>query len=449
MYYLLIFTFAVCCASSVYEVELVEHLHQEHKIRKRETGTTPPTETVTDNHDYYTSKVVSDPDGMYWTELEGDSRHHLSNAQYKTFSIISLSFNFTFYGHFMDTFAITTQGFLHMSSFHHRDLDYSHSRYIAPLMADFDTIANDSHILYRDYGDSCVIEWRNVKLHNQSENGKYTFQTTLFENGTILFSYKSIPETNISDSAWPVKVGIADSFHYDIGQTKFIVRYHQIQINATDLKDSVAIILDPLPTCNTASSCDECTKLKSGFNCAWCHSVSRCSDGFDRHIQEWVEANCSRKAVISSDMCTISTTTSTTTTAMPSTIVTTAMPTSTVTLTPPSTTVTPTIPSTNVITTYPTLTTAGNTEKPQKEGQTAQKDSGKTLQIVIPIVVVCSVLLILVGVWVVYARAHPNTASGQWLIENRPGQIKKKMSDRFSNISFSKDSETGDKVRFA
>ena len=343
----------------------------------------------------------------------------------------------------------------------------SQSPYIAPLMADFDTIANDSHILYRDYGDSCVIEWRNVKLHNQSENGKYTFQTTLFENGTILFSYKSIPETNISDSAWPVKVGIADSFHYDIGQTKFIVKYHQIQIKATDLKDSVAIILDPLPTCNTASSCDECTKLKSGFNCAWCHSVSRCSDGIDRHRQEWVEASCSRKAVNSSDMCVISTTTSRTTTAIPSTIVTTAipstivttaipstivttaMPPNTVTPTPPSTTMTPTIPSTNVITTYPTLTTTGNTEKPQKEGQTAQKDPSKTLQIVIPIVVICSVLLILVGVWVVYARTHPYTASGQWLIENRPGQIKKKMSDRFSNISFSKDSETGDKVRFA
>ena len=102
-----------------------------------------------------------------------------------------------------------------------------------------------------------------------------------------------------------------------------------------------------------------------------------------------------------------------------------------------------------MITTYPTLTTTGNTEKPQKEGQTAQKDPSKTLQIVIPIVVICSVLLILVGVWVVYARTHPYTASGQWLIENRPGQIKKKMSDRFSNISFSKDSETGDKVRFA
>jgi hypothetical protein len=43
-------------------------------------------------------------------------------------------------------------GFLYMSSFHHRDVDYSHSPYIAPLMADFDTIANDSDILYRDYG---------------------------------------------------------------------------------------------------------------------------------------------------------------------------------------------------------------------------------------------------------------------------------------------------------
>ena len=234
-------------------------------------------------------------------------------------------------------------------------------------MADFDTIANDSDILFRDDGDSCVIEWRNVQLHNQSENGRYTFQTTLFENGTILFSYKSVPETNISDTVWPVKVGIADSFYYDVGHRRYIYRYHIIQKSATDLKDNMAIILDPLLTCNTASSCDECTELKSGFNCAWCHSVPRCSDGIDRHRQEWIEASCSRKAVNSSDMCTISTTTSTTTTAMPSTIVTTAMPPSTVIPTPPSTTVTPTIPSTNVITTYPTLTTAGNTEKPKKK----------------------------------------------------------------------------------
>ena len=75
MYYLLIFTFAVCCASSVYEVESVEHLHQEHKIRKRETGTTPPTETVTDNHDYYTSK-----DGVLCVPLTHSSTYHQGQA---------------------------------------------------------------------------------------------------------------------------------------------------------------------------------------------------------------------------------------------------------------------------------------------------------------------------------------------------------------------------------
>jgi hypothetical protein len=50
------------------------------------------------------------------------------------------------------TGVVFISGFLYMSSFHHRQLDYSHSRYIAPLMADFDTIANDSDILFRDDG---------------------------------------------------------------------------------------------------------------------------------------------------------------------------------------------------------------------------------------------------------------------------------------------------------
>ena len=185
-------------------------------------------------------------------------------------------------------------------------------------------------------------------------------------------------------------VGISDSYYHDIYGRRFIVRYHTIQKHVTDLKDNMAIILDPLPTCNTASSCTECTELKSGFNCSWCPSLSRCSDGIDWNRQEWIDADCKCEAFSSSDMC----------------------------------------------------TTTGN-----KEGQTTQKDSNKTLQTVIPIVVVCSVLLILVGFWVVYARRHPNTSSGRWLIENRPSRIKEKISDSFSNINFSRESKTGDKVR--
>ena len=50
------------------------------------------------------------------------------------------------------TCVVFISGFLYMSSFHHRHLDYSHSRYIAPLMANFDTIEHYSDILYRDDG---------------------------------------------------------------------------------------------------------------------------------------------------------------------------------------------------------------------------------------------------------------------------------------------------------
>jgi hypothetical protein len=36
-----------------------------------------------------------------------------------------------------------------------------------------------------------------------------------------------------------------------------------------------------------------------------------------------------------------------------------------------------------------------------------------------------------------------------WLFQYRPSRIKQKISERLSNISFSKDSETGDRVQFA
>ena len=50
------------------------------------------------------------------------------------------------------TGVVFISGFLHMGSFYHHDVDYPYSRYIAPLMANFDTNDSDSDILYRDDG---------------------------------------------------------------------------------------------------------------------------------------------------------------------------------------------------------------------------------------------------------------------------------------------------------
>ena len=52
-----------------------------------------------------------------------------------------------------------------------------------------------------------------------------------------------------------------------------------------------------LQACKLASSCEECTTQKTNFDCSWCHSVSRCSDGIDSFRQEWTELGCHNKVI--------------------------------------------------------------------------------------------------------------------------------------------------------
>ena len=370
--------------------------------------------TETDSHIYYKSRIISDNAGLYWNKLQGHTRHELSNDKHMWLKFIKLSFKFPFYGHPVDHLAITTQGFLYMNSFTHPRLDYTFTNYLAPLMANFDTIGNYSDILHKDDGNSFVVEWRTVELNDQVENGNYTFQTTLFKNGTIIFSYKMVPETNISGLQWPVKVGISDAFFYDyntiFGILRTVYKYHSVSFNITKLKDNLVIILDPLPTCNLATTCDECTTLNISFSCGWCHAISRCSDGLDRHRQDWHDSNCASKAVTSQDVC------SSTENGKP-------------------TTRKPGSPE--------HVFTSDDTQSATKDESKEREGANETVMIVVPMVVAVALIIVVIVVVYCYARTHPNTKSGQWLIEHRPSKLKEK----FSNVSFSKDPETGDTVR--
>lgn len=53
-----------------------------------------------------------------------------------------------------------------------------------------------------------------------------------------------------------------------------------------------AVEMLPLPTCLQFSSCGTCVRSQIGFNCSWCNNLQRCSSGFDRHRQDWVENGC-------------------------------------------------------------------------------------------------------------------------------------------------------------
>ncbi|XP_063403730.1 plexin domain-containing protein 2-like isoform X2 [Mytilus trossulus] len=403
---------------------------------------------ISDHHDYYTSRIISDSEGAYWNELENHTRHILSNDHRRKYSLKRISFNFPFYGRPINTFAITTQGFLYMSTFTHPQLNWAFTHHIAPLMGNFDTIGNDSHILYKDDGHSFVVEWRNVELNDQSEKGPYTYQTTLFKNGTILFAYKSVPDTDISGKLWPVKVGVSDAFYFDRdspfgGYTRFVVRYHLINLNVSYLANYTAIVLDPLPTCNEATTCENCTSLNIAFNCSWCHAASRCSSGIDWHRQNWRNKRCDENSVGTPEQCPIPTNipTTTTTTSKPTTpIATTTKATTTIPSKPASTTTRPStlkITTTKIMSTTAEPRTTSTLGTVRSDAVRSKKDSKSETAIVVPLVIALVVILILCGAWIIYARTHPNTRSGIWLIEHSP----RKMKEKFSGISFFKDSK--------
>ena len=64
---------------------------------------------------------------------------------------------------------------------------------------------------------SFTVEWEKVVLHDKPEDGAFTFQATLHQNGDIVFVYTAIPLVveNIKDTLHPVKVGLSDAYIMD------------------------------------------------------------------------------------------------------------------------------------------------------------------------------------------------------------------------------------------
>ena len=407
-----------------------------HEIEKRQATptqisslpveTTPITQTFT-SHKYYTKTIIQNGGNGYWDEMYNHTKHvYLSNNTHLDSSGIDITFTMPFYGHNVNRLQLTTSGFIYMGPLLHPFL--THSQYVAPLMANFDTKAINSKILYKEYKNRfIVVEWRNVQLNDENHHGQFTFQSKLFQNGTIMFIYKKVPVAigNISTSNHSVKLGVSDAFYYDFvmngTQYKLISKYHSVNIDLTKIKANTVVILDPLPTCNTLTGCNQCVSANIDFDCSWCSKISRCSDdGLDWNLQKWYQSRCHKTAGNTSSICMLPTTAKPTT-ARP----TTARPT-----TARPKTVRPT---TTTSTVRPTTTTSTSTGKSSPTGvptatqktsqiakgekQTGEKDDSNMAVIVVPIALIL-VIVGLVGGWIYYAYTRPNTASGRWLIEH-------------------------------
>lgn len=59
-----------------------------------------------------------------------------------------------------------------------------------------------------------ILLFKIKKNNNNNKDGEYTFQVVLNKHGIIMFNYKKIPSTNISNINHTVKIGLSDAYIY-------------------------------------------------------------------------------------------------------------------------------------------------------------------------------------------------------------------------------------------
>ncbi|XP_028290687.1 plexin domain-containing protein 2-like [Gouania willdenowi] len=276
-------------------------------LSAEETDNSSQIEEDTD-HNYYTSKTYSPSIALtkdLWVNFEQMEKdkvkiHGILSNTHRQAARVNLSFDFPFYGHFLREITVATGGFIYTGDVLHRML--TATQYIAPLMANFDpSVSRNSTVIYFDNGTALVVQWDHVHLQDNYNLGSFTFQATLHDTGRIVFAYKEIPVevSQISSVNHPVKVGLSDAFVvvHKIQQIpnvrrRTIYEYHRVELTKTRITNSTAVEITPLPTCLQFTSCGPCISSQINFNCSWCHRLNRCSSGFDRHRQDWVDNSC-------------------------------------------------------------------------------------------------------------------------------------------------------------
>ncbi|XP_007234145.3 plexin domain-containing protein 1 isoform X2 [Astyanax mexicanus] len=270
------------------------------------------TKIVEDSQRYYSWRSFGPGDRRtpeLWVDLnsvqQGHVRVHgiLSNT-HRQAARVALSFDFPFYGHQVRQITIATGGFIFTGEITHRML--TATQYIAPLMANFDpSFSKNSTVRYLDNGEVFVVQWDKVRLQGREAEGAFTFQASLHRNGTIVFGYRDVPlpVEKINSTEHPVKVGLSDAFMALLSspqtpdaRRRTIYEYHRVEVDTTKIVNRSAFEFSPLPTCLQHTTCDQCLRANLTSGCGWCNVLQRCSDGIDRHRQEWLDYSCSEEA---------------------------------------------------------------------------------------------------------------------------------------------------------
>eukprot|EP00112_Aurelia_sp_Birch-Aquarium-sp1_P005108 Seg1580.6 transcript_id=Seg1580.6/GoldUCD/mRNA.D3Y31 product="Plexin domain-containing protein 2" protein_id=Seg1580.6/GoldUCD/D3Y31 len=366
--------------------------------------TTPKNNTVNeDDHSYYTSKFIANADFKDLKKLYDANDTYVTLKLLKTnkktsnailYTVTKIKFNFPFYGHLVKRVVITSAGFLHIGPIIH---NFAHDvHYVAPLMGNFSfTTSEPINVYIYDDGETFTAQWESVYEGGKNNSDPFTFQVSLFKNGSIIFAYKTIPYSLskfVSKTFLP-KVGLADGFvkryYMKIGDKiygplRVIYKYHTVALKQDKVRSNTAYFLTAVANCVQAKSCNACfsEEVAKNFKCKWCDKLQQCSDTFDWYRQLWDASNCPKTAVNSSSKC-------------------------------------------NIPRTTPTSETTTATAKQGGKGKVAAKRGKKKQKPVAGIIV--GVLLVLIiaiiaGV-LLYGYRNPQSKVGMFMIQNRPSVV--------------------------
>lgn len=152
------------------------------------------------------------------------------------------------------------------------------------------------------------------------------------------------------------------------------------------------------------TTCEACLTTKIPFECRWCSAVNRCSDGFDRHRQEWLTNKCETEShqKDNPDRCKAPPVTQA---SSPSFV-----PTSS------------SIPSAKSKTDSGDIASGSFDYKHSEHRVNVDGGSGDGHSAGVMFFMVLFALLAGTGLWVFYAYKNPQTSSGQFLIRYRPAE---------------------------
>uniref|UniRef100_A0A8D8YM00 receptor protein-tyrosine kinase n=1 Tax=Cacopsylla melanoneura TaxID=428564 RepID=A0A8D8YM00_9HEMI len=233
-----------------------------HGVQLTEDSTLTKTET----HPYYQSTISWDETRAksLWLDLsetasrqdnESYVRHYSTQLDFNRNEMVNdLLFDFPFYNHPIRHLTIG-RGFLGVGDkLSPSGYARKTATYIAPLSASFDFKRSNQTLLHILCNKTQItVTWENIPLEQRVLRSEseylFTFQTSLYRSGQIVFVYKSIP------------ANVTTRHIHQLGLSRYIKEYDfrgVVNLTSTKLENWTCIVLSP--TCVTSDGTDLCSE---------------------------------------------------------------------------------------------------------------------------------------------------------------------------------------------